>query len=616
MSKKVIIFGPWVGEFSYELSWWNPECRKVKNDNFKDYYAVHLGFNGRKVMYSDFIDEYIPHPTELEETLQFPATYGEHINGQDIIPKSFMEHLNEVVNDFKKRGFTEISVHKPKDIPITRERCLEDYPYGDYVHYTVDDDIQRDVVSRINNYFNNESPTIFLMARTRTRHGNRCYLDWNPDNWPVFTKRLIEELGVNIISLSIKTQGSRGGSKGLAGHELFTDLQHKIMNFELEKDDSDSLPIYMIDGVVEADGRFTSQANTILIQEIELSSFEGIGTFEGTGTFNGTGQFTGIGEFSGELVKPGSFYQTGLVPGDYEVFAQLDNGREVKLPQIISVGLNPSYDIEMTIPGSVLRGNITDIEGNVMDNITFEWNDLLLDNGFSEILTNSTGGYNFGPISTGEYQVRIDLDNDTFFEINQTISVGNVSSTLSPISVIPDMYDLTVQLTSPVNDSNGEDLLSLDNRSLDLASELGTLVTVHSDENGVIEAELLPGKYSLFDSNSEEFLLFESFELVDEDLSITMDYSISSTVSGQLMVYTADFDQNWTTEEAENNSTAASNVNIVFSSGDLMYSIERPIKPVVLKVSFCGINASHGRFFISKESESLSSPCQDPEDRR
>ena len=80
MSKKVIIFGPWVGEFSYELSWWNPECRKVKNDNFKDYYAVHLGFNGRKVMYSDFIDEYIPHPTELEETLQFPATYGEHIN--------------------------------------------------------------------------------------------------------------------------------------------------------------------------------------------------------------------------------------------------------------------------------------------------------------------------------------------------------------------------------------------------------------------------------------------------------------------------------------------------------------------------------------------------------
>ncbi len=237
---KLVIFGPWVGEFSYELSWWNPECRKIRNDHFKDCYAVHLGFGGRGVMYKDFIDEYIPHPTELEETLQFPATYGEHINGQDIIPSNFLEYLDTIVEDFKMRGFTEIAIHKPNDMPITRERCLSDHPFGEYVHYKVDVDIERGVMSKIDNYFNNDSPTIFVMARTRTRHGNRCYLDWNPDNWPIFTKRLIEELGVNIISLSIKTQGSRGGSKGLAEHELFTDLQHRIMNFELEKDDLDS----------------------------------------------------------------------------------------------------------------------------------------------------------------------------------------------------------------------------------------------------------------------------------------------------------------------------------------------------------------------------------------
>ena len=240
MSKKVIIFGPWVGEFSYELSWWNPECRKLRNEHFKDFYSVHLGFNGRRVAYKDFIDEYIPHPLELEKTLQFPATYGEHINGQDIIPPNFMEYLNKVALEFRERGFTEIAVHKPKDIPITRERCLDDYPFGEYVHYDVDTDIERDVMSEINNYFNNDNPTIFLMARTRTRHGNRCYLDWNPENWPVFTKKLIDELGVNIISLSIKTQGSRGGSHGLASHELFKDLQNNIMDFEMDKDDSDS----------------------------------------------------------------------------------------------------------------------------------------------------------------------------------------------------------------------------------------------------------------------------------------------------------------------------------------------------------------------------------------
>ena len=141
MDKKVIIFGPWVGEFSYELSWWNPECRKIRNDHFKDCYAVHLGFGGRGVMYKDFIDEYIPHPIELEETLKFPATYGEHINGQDIIPQNFLDHLDTVVEDLKGRGFTEMAIHKPKDMAITRERCLEDHPYGEYVHYDVDSDI-------------------------------------------------------------------------------------------------------------------------------------------------------------------------------------------------------------------------------------------------------------------------------------------------------------------------------------------------------------------------------------------------------------------------------------------------------------------------------------------
>ena len=241
MGKKVIIFGPWVGEFSYELSWWNPECRKLRNEYFKDYHSVHLGFCGRYVAYKDFIDEYIPHPLELEETLQFPATYGEHINGQDIIPPIFIEYLDKIAMNFKNNGFTEIAVHKPKDIPITRERCLDNYPYGEYVHYDVDVDIERDVMSKVDSYFDNDNPTIFLMARTRTRHGNICYLDWNLDNWPIFTERLINELGVNIISLLVKTQGSRGGSVGLAKHPKLKHLKHKIMDFELLKDDFDSL---------------------------------------------------------------------------------------------------------------------------------------------------------------------------------------------------------------------------------------------------------------------------------------------------------------------------------------------------------------------------------------
>ena len=64
-----------------------------------------------------------------------------------------------------------------------------------------------------------------------------------------------------------------------------------------------------------------------------------------------TGRFVGKGMFSGPMVNPGSFYQTGIVPGEYDAFVNLTNGKEVKLPQTVSVGLEPSYDISLTMPG-------------------------------------------------------------------------------------------------------------------------------------------------------------------------------------------------------------------------------------------------------------------------
>ena len=31
-----LVLGPWCGEFSYELSWWNPGIRKIRNEDFKE----------------------------------------------------------------------------------------------------------------------------------------------------------------------------------------------------------------------------------------------------------------------------------------------------------------------------------------------------------------------------------------------------------------------------------------------------------------------------------------------------------------------------------------------------------------------------------------------------
>ena len=93
MSKKVIIFGPWVGEFSYETNWWIPEIRLVKKTYYNDYKCIAVSSKGREILYSDFVDEFIYYTDDLESQRKYPATYGEHINGRDIIPENFQNFI-------------------------------------------------------------------------------------------------------------------------------------------------------------------------------------------------------------------------------------------------------------------------------------------------------------------------------------------------------------------------------------------------------------------------------------------------------------------------------------------------------------------------------------------
>ena len=47
------------------------------------------------------------------------------------------------------------------------------------------------------------------------------------------------------------------------------------------KDGTGALPVYMLDGEISANGRFTSVGDTILVQEHDGASFEGIGSTKG-----------------------------------------------------------------------------------------------------------------------------------------------------------------------------------------------------------------------------------------------------------------------------------------------------------------------------------------------
>jgi len=55
----IIFFGPWTGEFGYELSYWIGECRAIR-DRYPDHKAVASSYFGRARLY-DFVDEFLPH---------------------------------------------------------------------------------------------------------------------------------------------------------------------------------------------------------------------------------------------------------------------------------------------------------------------------------------------------------------------------------------------------------------------------------------------------------------------------------------------------------------------------------------------------------------------------
>ena len=242
MNKKLVIFGPWCGEFCYELSWWTPEIRKVRNTQFKDWDAIAIGFNGRKILYEDFTDTYIPYPQEIDDTLMYPATYGEHISGKgDIIPDNLKDFVTYIANEYRdKYGYEEIQAYYPGVLPMSADRAMSEEPFGEYRHYEPDDKIINDVKQELDDYFDDDRDRVAVMARIRRRYGNVCKLDWNPDHWETFVDMLINELNLNVVMITIprKEGSSAGGALSLEDTDVYKNNKKHIKPITFTGEDS------------------------------------------------------------------------------------------------------------------------------------------------------------------------------------------------------------------------------------------------------------------------------------------------------------------------------------------------------------------------------------------
>lgn len=342
--------------------------------------------------------------------------------------------------------------------------------------------------------------------------------------------------------------------------------------------------IYLLDGEVEANGRITSDGISTLVTEHVGDSFEATGSFEGTGTLNGTGLFVGPGDFSGPMVQAGSFYITGLIPGVYNMIAQLDNGKEVLLPDPVNVEISPSYDLQMNMPGSIFEDTLDDFYDVAFGNETIELVDV--DLGLSEvieIITDESGNFSYGPISAGEYYYRVDIDNDGWYELNETFTARDSSENFTLAMSVPEMHDISLQLSSPVDPQTQEAYTDVAGRVVTFTNDdpLFGPLNATSDENGLVYIELPMGSYTISDETGNDYILFDHVSLESEDLSISSAYAIGTWVNGSVRVvdgglFNSDLNYSVWAEEDENikldQSQPASGLNVFFVSNDLSFS--------------------------------------------
>ena len=60
MNKQVVVFGPFIGEFGWELLFWQGWVRRLCQNEFSDFHKIAISVEGRQAFY-DSVDEFIPY---------------------------------------------------------------------------------------------------------------------------------------------------------------------------------------------------------------------------------------------------------------------------------------------------------------------------------------------------------------------------------------------------------------------------------------------------------------------------------------------------------------------------------------------------------------------------
>tara|TARA_Y100001970_G_scaffold68510_1_gene87275 strand:+ start:6534 stop:16046 length:9513 start_codon:yes stop_codon:yes gene_type:complete len=333
---------------------------------------------------------------------------------------------------------------------------------------------------------------------------------------------------------------------------------------------------FLIDGEVNASGRFTSNGSTIFTQHMYHASMVASGSFEVDtsesmdtyGTINGTGTFSGEGSFSGPMVKPGTFHLMDAIPGEYEMTVIFEDGTRATLGEAFIVSSNPGAQIpEVKMMGSTIGGKLVDESDAVLDGGVALYQD---GESFSDavddcdevhfspcvIMPDEDGKLNFGPVVPGNYTVEIDIDNDGFPEfLEDYIFDANEATDVQIPFPITQTFDITFEL---LDDGLNVPGLNVSFKANDGAE--GMVEASFDNESGSYYVELTPGEWLLDHTLDDTKQIWEIID-VDEDSSETFEFRTSMIVSG--IVY---YEENVSAEfDPDENKLIGSGVTVEFN---------------------------------------------------
>ncbi len=303
---------------------------------------------------------------------------------------------------------------------------------------------------------------------------------------------------------------------------------------------------FLIDGSVNATGRFTSNGSTEFTQMLSHSSLVGSGIFETDtseeldhyGTINGTGKFTGDGIFGGPMVQAGTFHLRDMIPGIYSVTAILDDGTRVNLDDSFTVPTPINQVQKIDIQGSVISGKLIYESGHIVDGYaalldeTSEYANATEDCAVyghlpCRMYPDDRGDYGFGPLPPGNYSVAIDVDNDGFFEIMEEFPFdSDIYANVAVPSPVPEMFDLQFEMIN-----EGSNVPDLDILFSQLEVDSMPVSAVYSIEAGQYQVELTQGEWIVEYALSDSKQIWEEFE-ISSDMNVQFEFVTSVEVSG------------------------------------------------------------------------------------